>query len=129
MPGHIMPAQTPADCDIQLTQAVNAGDLEAAVSLYEPEATFVSEPGKTVTGLSAIREVMTEFIASNPTLTIEVPFVAQSGDTAMLHSQWTMKGTDADGKAIDMEGKGVEIVRRQADGTWKFLIDNPWGTG
>jgi len=123
-----MPAQTPADCDIQLIQAINAGDLESALSFYEPEATFVVEPGKTVTGIQAIREVMTGMIAGKPTLTIEVPFVAQSGDTAMLHSKWTTKGLDEHGNITEMEGNGVEIVRLQADGTWKFIIDNPWGS-
>ncbi len=124
-----MPAQNPADCDIQLCDAIMAGDLEAALALYEPEATFVPEPGKTVTGLDAIREIMTGFIATKPTLNIEVPFVAQSGDIAMLNSVFTMTGTDANGNAMEESGRGVEIVRRQADGTWKFIIDNPGGTG
>ncbi len=123
-----MPAQTPAECDIQVIQALNARDIETAMSLYEAEATFVAEPGKPVTGTQAIREVMTGFVASEPTLTIEVPFVAQSGDTALLHSKWTMKSLDEAGNTIDIEGSGVEVVRRQADGTWKFIIDNPWGT-
>ena len=123
-----MPAQTPAECDIQVIQALNARDLDRAMSLYEAEATFVAEPGKPVTGAKAVREVMAGFIASEPTLTIEVPFVAQSGDTALLHSKWTMKSLDETGNVIEMAGTGVEVVRRQADGTWKFIIDNPWGT-
>jgi len=24
--------------------------------------------------------------------------------------------------------RGTEVVRRQADGTWRFVIDNPTGT-
>ena len=39
-----MPARKPEDCDIHLMEAMNRGDLEAAVSLYEPNATFVQEP-------------------------------------------------------------------------------------
>ena len=122
-----MAANTPAECDFQVAAAVNAGDLDAAVALYEPEAALLPEPGKTVVGLPAIREALTSFAAMNATLTIEVPLVVEAGDTAVLHSNWAMKGTDGAGNAVDMQGNGVEIVRRQADGTWKFIIDNPWG--
>ena len=123
-----MPARTPAECDIQVIAAVNAGDLETAVALYESEAAVVSPSGETVTGIPAIREVLSSFIAMKPTLTLEVPLVVQSGDTAVLHSKWALKGTDENCNAIDTEGNGVEVVRRQTDGTWKFIIDNPFGT-
>ena len=123
-----MPARTPAECDIQVIAAVTAGDLETAVALYESEAAVVSPSGETVTGIPAIREVLSSFIAMKPTLTLEVPLVVQSGDTAVLHSKWALKGTDGDGNAVDTKGNGVEVVRRQTDGTWKFIIDNPFGT-
>jgi ketosteroid isomerase-like protein len=38
-----------------------------------------------------------------------------------------MSGTDADGEPVEMSGQGQEVVRLQSDGTWKFVIDNPWG--
>lgn len=122
-----MPARTPAECDIQVIQAVNAGDLESAVALYEPEAAVVSPTGETVTGIPAIRKVLASFIAMKPTINIAVPLVVESGDTAVLHSKWSLKGTDDNGDAVESEGNGIEVVRRQADGTWKFIIDNPFG--
>ena len=27
-----------------------------------------------------------------------------------------------------MEGTAVDVIRQQPDGTWKFVIDNPWAT-
>ena len=61
-----------------------------------------------------------------PTMTIEVPIVVESGDTALLHSRWTLKGTGPDGSPVEMEMQGTEIVRRQANGNWLFVIDNPF---
>ncbi len=123
-----MPARTPAECDTLVCEALSSGDIDAALALYEPSATFAPEIGKSVSGLAAIREVLKGFTAGSPKLTVEVPFVLESGDIALLHSAWTLNGTGDDGQPISMEGKGVEVVRRQADGTWKFIIDNPNGS-
>ena len=56
-------------------EALNAGDLEAALALYERYATFVPEPGKPVSGHKAIREALRGFLAIKPRLTVEVPQV------------------------------------------------------
>ena len=45
----------------------------------------------------------------------------------MVSSTWNLKGTGPDGSAVELSGESVEILRRQADGTWKFIIDSPWG--
>jgi uncharacterized protein (TIGR02246 family) len=121
-----MPARKPEECDTLLAEALNRGDLEAAVALYESNASFVQEPGKVVTGRAAIREVMQGFLAVKPKLTIEVN-ATQSGDIALLRSKWSLSGTGPDGKPMQMGGNGTEVVRRQADGTWLFVIDNPAG--
>jgi uncharacterized protein (TIGR02246 family) len=122
-----MPATRPEQCDLMMCAAINAGNLDEALALYEPNAAFISEVGKTVTGTDAIREALAGMIAMNVSITVEVPLVVESGDTALLHSQYVVNSTGADGNPVSTEGKGVEIVRRQADGTWKFIIDNPFG--
>ncbi len=123
-----MPARTPADVDLQLIAAINVGDVDSAVGCYEPGAALVSERGTTVTGTEAIREVLSRFMAIRPKMSIKVPLVIESGDTALVHSMWTTVGTDADGNQVDFTGQATEVVRRQADGTWLFVIDNPYGS-
>ena len=124
-----MPARSPAEVNHQVLAAVNAGDLDAALAMYEPGATFVVEPGKPVTGTAAIREVLSGFIAMKPSMTIGVPTVVESGDTALVHFHWTLKGTTPDGSPVEMDQQGAEVVRRQANGNWLFVIDNPFGAG
>ena len=68
-----MPARKPEEADLLVIEALNAGDVERALTFYEPDATFVPEPGKAATGLAAIREVLNGFVALKPRLTIEVP--------------------------------------------------------
>ena len=123
-----MPARKPEECDTLLVEAVNRGDLEAAVALYEPNASFVLESGQVVTGKAAIREAMQGFLALKPKFTIEVKAV-QSGDggLALTRGKWSLSGTGPDGKPTAMSGNSTEVVRRQTDGTWLFVIDNPRG--
>ncbi len=120
-----MPARKPEECDLLIAEALNAGNLEAAVGLYEAGASFVQQSGEVVTGRSAIREVMQGFLALKPKLKIHEVNVAQSGDIALTRAKWSLTGTDPDGKAVTMSGKSAEVVRRQPDGSWLFVIDNP----
>jgi len=57
-----------------------------------------------------------------------VPIVVQSGDLALTVSDYTITSTGPDGKQTSSSARGTEVVRRQADGTWRFVIDNPTGT-
>ena len=123
-----MSARKPEDCDLMLVDALGNGDLEAALALYEPNASFVLDSGQVVTGLPAIREVMQGFLALKPKFTMEVKAVPNGDENiALLRGKWNLSGTGPDGKPMTMSGNSTEVVRRQPDGTWKFIIDNPRG--
>ena len=122
-----MAARSPEEIDRIFERELNAGNLEGLVALYEPTAAFTVEPGKVVTGTAAIREAIAGFLALKPTISLSPQVLANTGDVAMVSSKWKLKGTAPDGSAVDLAGDSVEIVRRQADGTWKFIIDSPWG--
>ena len=49
-------------------RAFNNGDIETIVTLYEPRAILVAQPGQLVEGLAALREALREFLAMKPTL-------------------------------------------------------------
>jgi uncharacterized protein (TIGR02246 family) len=122
-----MAAQRPEECDLLLAACINAGDLEGAVAFYESGARFVEGPDKTVEGSAGIREVFRAMLADKPRLTMEVPKVVESGDVALLCSKWASTVTGPDGREKTDTGNGREVVRRQADGTWRFVIDYPNG--
>jgi uncharacterized protein (TIGR02246 family) len=122
-----MPARNPEELDRLFTEALNAGDLDALVALYEPQATLTPEPGRIVTGTHAIREALSAFVATKPTINLRVKTLAQTGDIALTSARWELTGTGPDGNPIQMGGHSVEVSRRQADGTWLFVIDTPWG--
>ena len=121
-----MTAKTPTQVNDRLIEAINKGDVESALAMYEADAAFVTADG-TVTGTDAIREVMEAFVALKPNITMVAKDAVQSGDIAITGGTWSLTGTDADGTALEMTGRSVEVVRRQADGTWLFAIDAPNG--
>jgi len=124
-----MPAYTPEECDILIAQAVRAKDLEAAVALYEPNAVFVLGTGESVTGHVAIREALIPFMSLETfDFTTETKaFLNAEQDIALVRGTWAATAKGPDGQLVEMAGKNLEVVRRQADGTWLYMIDHPQG--
>jgi uncharacterized protein (TIGR02246 family) len=118
----------PIDVITRLVTAVNACDLESAVALFEPGASFVIKPGLVVNGTRGIRQALEGFMALKPTLTIDSQQVVQAGDVAQYCAQWNLRGIDPLGTDVQLGGRSSSILRQQADGRWLFLVDNPWGT-
>jgi uncharacterized protein (TIGR02246 family) len=107
-------------------ERLNQWDLEAALELYEPEATFVPEPGKTVTGRERIRYALERFAALKPRLTGEIQGVREGGGVALVLNRWHLRGEGPAGP-VEMSGTSADVLRRQPDGSWRVLIDDPWG--
>jgi ketosteroid isomerase-like protein len=68
------------------------------------------------------------FVAMKGTLDLKVTRVLEANDLALVAGVWTFKGTGPDGAPVTLEGHNADLLRRQADGSWRFVIDNPWGT-
>jgi uncharacterized protein (TIGR02246 family) len=115
----------PEDTHRLFEEAFNAGDPEALLALYVPHARLMPEPGQVVTGHAAIREALTAFFAIKGRMTVKTVYAVQAGDIAMMQAQWQLNGTAPDGQQVALNGKTSEVVQRQPDGRWLFLIDNP----
>lgn len=127
----MMKATEPEELSRLIGEAITSGDLEAALSLYEPDATFAmpSAFGEgSVTGQDALREAFSGFLGMNPVLTCTPEKTLPAGDSALVIGDWTLTGRDPDGNEIETGGRFADVVRRQADGSWLFVLDNPNGT-
>lgn len=126
-----MPAQKPEECDLLLLKALEQGDLDAAVAMYESNATFVVSTDQMVTGQAAIREVMQSFIAAKATFNVETVTAVPSSDgsVAVTRVKGSSTSPGPDGQPVTTPLHSVEVVRKQPDGTWLFIIDDPSGEG
>lgn len=118
-----MSAHEPGEASTLFERYFADADLDGLMSLYESEAVFPTTRA-TATGQDEIRQTLKAYLDSGAKLVFGASLVFPAGDLALIHTPWTM--TMPNGSSS--EGATAEVVRRQADGTWKYIIDNPDGT-
>jgi uncharacterized protein (TIGR02246 family) len=123
-----MSTATPVQVLESIVTGINSGNLDGLMPLYESDAAFATQPGSLAPGAPGIREALNGFIAMNGTLDLEVTRVLEVDDLALVIGIWSFDGTGPDGRPVRLAAKNADVLRRQADGTWRFVIDNPWGT-
>jgi uncharacterized protein (TIGR02246 family) len=122
-----MPAPTtPDEMYAEFAKAYHARDLDAIMSLYEPDAILMPEPGTLARGADAIREAQTGLLAITGTMEVGAKTTLTSGDLAISRCSWRLTGAGPDGSPVDIAGDSTEVLRRQADGTWRLVFDLPW---
>lgn len=104
----------------------NARDLAALDALYEPDAVVVPRPGYPVTG-AARSAALADFMGLDVPMKAALRQAVIANDIALLVIDWSLAGTGPDGREIDMSGTATDVVRRNADGQWRYVIDNPSG--
>jgi uncharacterized protein (TIGR02246 family) len=121
-----MPARTPEEIHSLLAAAFTAGDIDAFLELYEDGATVHIPPdSRPATGKAAIREALVEHFALRPRFESVVVGKVQGDGLAMTHARWSFAASDDDGMPVEMGGRGTIVSRRQADGSWRVVLDNP----
>jgi len=123
-----MAATEPEQIHGLFEQAFNAGDIEALMSLYEPDAALIPQPGVTVEGSDAIRDALQWFLDRRGQITLDTKLVLRVGDLAYLANRWSLTGgTMPAGSPAELGATTAEVARRQPAGSWLYVIDNAWG--
>jgi uncharacterized protein (TIGR02246 family) len=117
----------PEDWPRVFEQYLNAGDLDAVMTLYEPEVRFVTRSGETLVGSDAIRKVLGDMIAAKTQFRSRVVRVVGVGDIAQLYTDFEGTTLDSGGKTVPVQNKAIEVLRRQANGDWKLIMGDPNG--
>jgi uncharacterized protein (TIGR02246 family) len=123
-----MSRETPEQVLKAIVDGINTGNLDGLMTLYEPDAAFAAQPGNLAHGPVGVRQALGAFIAMKGTLDLKVTRVLEASGLALVAGTWSFTGTAPDGAAVTLTGRNADVLRRQADGSWRFVIDNPWGT-
>src|SRR5262245_41777004 len=111
-----------------IVDGINTGGLEARLSRYEPDAAFAVQAGSLAHGIAGVRQSLAGVIGMKGKLDLKVKRVLEAGGLALVVGTWSFTGTGPDGTPVTLTGRNGDVLRRQADGSWRFVIDNPWGT-
>ena len=111
----------------EFAKCFNARDMEGLLEFYEADAVFVRGPGDHVSGRTSIQGALQGLFDTGGQISFRTRHAVQHGDIALLGNEYTLQGIDAEGEPFTISGKTSEVLRRQPDGRWLYLIDHPAG--
>lgn len=100
-----------------------AGDIESLLSIYDPEAVFLNQSREVKKGGQGLREELAPLAAAKTHFEFSIRQVIRSGDIALMHTRWKVSSP------AQMSVYAIEVARRQPDGTWRWLIGDPFTVG
>jgi uncharacterized protein (TIGR02246 family) len=119
---------TPEEVLCSVTECINSGNLDSLMMLYESDACFASQPGQFIKGRDSIRQSIQGFVDMKGKLESKVKRVLRAADLALVISEWSFNGTGPEGNPVNIASTATDVLHQQPDGTWRVIIDNPWGT-
>ncbi len=111
------------DAHATLAAAFNTGDIATVMNMYDHSGIFVPEPGKPVFGKGKFEEAIKAILSIKGKMEIKTVYCLQTGNIAVGRSEWNI----TDGNEVKISAKGIEVMKQQADGTWKIVIDHAFG--
>lgn len=117
----------PHEMNETFARAFNTRNLDNLLSLYEPGARLrVDGTEKTLTGAIEIGAELRGLLQAPGTMVSRNNFCIEHGNIALLRADWAL--VDVDGNAV-VSGRSAEVVRKQPDGSWLYIIDHAAGAG
>ena len=122
------PYRAPQGIVAALLERFNSSKVAAMMGLYAPAAVLIGKDGRTITDHSEIAAELERDFGLGLPLQAKARHVFVADDIAQIVLDWSIDGIGPDGKHVHLEGSASDIVRRGADGFWRYLIDNNLGT-
>jgi ketosteroid isomerase-like protein len=113
---------TPADVNGAFAAGYNSRDVEALAALYEPDAVVTNPDGSIAAGIDAIRVHLDHLVELGGFMTSQNRYAIPNGDLALVGANWEIEFTDGRERIV---GRSAEVVRRQPDGSWRYVLDHP----
>jgi ketosteroid isomerase-like protein len=108
-------AQRPEDLTRLFVERANDGDAAGIAALYEEQAVMAYPAGGETVGRAGLRELWEKVLTHAPHFELEPPLPTLVGGDIALTSTVAKDGT----------GARAQVARRQSDGTWLRLLDQP----
>ena len=84
-----MPAKTPEEICGLFKRHMAAGDIESLLDVYDLEVVFLNQRREVKQGRQQLREELAPLAAAKATFDFSIKQVINSGDIALMHTEWT----------------------------------------
>lgn len=111
----------------QMTDAFHQKDIDGVMSSYESNALVVFDPQNPIQDAELLKEKFVQSFGISPRFEYRGHEVFVNGDIGVHLAPWTMTGTAPDGTAIQQTGLSIAVLRRQKNGEWLMIFDDPHG--
>lgn len=113
----------PQDMNATFAQAFNSREIDRLLALYEPNAVLrtQADTAHDHRGHASIVEALAPLLAVPGTMTSDNNFCLRVGDLALLRADWVLRSPQGQ---VLAQGSSAEVLRRQDDGSWCYLIDH-----
>ncbi|MFI1773322.1 YybH family protein [Thalassobellus citreus] len=111
----------------KMTKAFQNKDIDGVMACYEPNAVVVFEPESPISDTTILQNMFTGMSKANPVFTYSGHEVFITGNIATHIAPWKMTAKAPDGTDIKQNGLSVAVLRKQENGQWLMLLDNPHG--
>ncbi|GAA4935759.1 YybH family protein [Actinoplanes utahensis] len=125
----IQPTPDPHEHVAAYCAAFATGSSAVVDRFYEPDSVLIPSPGALVTGAPDRQTALAHLLGYGLPMTAQARQLYVAGDVALAIVDWSIRGTARQGFPLDLRGSATDVLRRGADGRWRYLIDNPFGTG
>jgi uncharacterized protein (TIGR02246 family) len=119
--------KNPAKMIEYVCDAIVHKDFDTLLSYYEPNAVLVRQDGSEAVGLDAIRSEYESYVEKVTSMTGKAVWTHVSEDLAVVRGKYTISFLRSSGEILESSGSPIELLRRQTDGSWKYIIDNGSG--
>lgn len=119
-----MVAKSPEEAVEMIDKAFNEGNVEAILALYENAAIVVTEPGKVVSDPAELRSFFERVVHSGLAAKQLKTYTLEADGVALFLSRWSLRRENESAAATFI---ATTVFRKQPDGGWRALIDNPFG--
>ena len=101
------------------------GDVEGLVELYTEDARYVAGPDQHLRGRDEIRTALQAMVDAGYQTRLDLTGLVVAGDVALEKSRWTTELPGENGAMVETTGLSTVVLRRESDGCWRILVDDP----
>lgn len=107
--------------------ALNEGNLDRLLALYEPDALLRSPQGEISASAAGVRAEMHNLIAAKARMENRARHTLAHGDTALIVVDWTLELSLPHGENVRQQGTATNVIRFDAVHGWRMIVANPLG--